>query len=277
MNSLILAALKLQLNPARGLIPGTVIMNKHNTPGDTKERIEKKLRGTTAFALNLGDGMKERIIQNAREKIATLEVSKEKIFPEYTEKKDFFEAAQKEYLEIKSQVDNIDDEIKKQNVLIDTFVHYNKSKDPDKRLQLNGHKPEINGTKAAKRIAWINEAVTVLEDENKFMSAEEIFSKVLSKSHVQECLKLMKSSKNPASIRGTTIDSYIEHSIKTAKGTYGGTFKPRLTTYKDLIGLVQWTDGDNVPLAQFMVTFMHGSHVNGSKLNGVGARELVEV
>lgn len=215
----------------------------------------KPLNGHKTVIINLAEGMNDRIVLNSEEKIIQLERSKEAMLPTYNEKKDFFDLAQREYNEVKVQMENLDEEIRKQNIIIDTFKNFSKHK--DRILQTTVEKEKRMGTKAPKRISWLDEACEVLSDTRKFMKPIDVFNAIIVKPHIQEAFKEMKSSKNPAAVKGTTIDNMIDHALKTVKGRYTAMFKPKLTVYKEKLGLPEWMDKDNIPQPKYMKEFMY--------------------
>lgn len=225
----------------------------------TEQKIKNGLNGKQSFILNLNDSMSERIIANAHKEIRHMEGEKQTLMPAYKEKKEFYDLARKEFEEIKEQVDKWDNEIKQQQILIDTMALFRKNKTKEKVLQVNVPPIKREGTAAPKRIAWLKEAAEVLETELRFMTPHEIYDKIVAKPHIQEAFKLMKSSSNPAGIRRTTTDSIVEHAVKVAGRKLQST-NPIMTVYKDLIGLCEWVDDKNIPHPPMMKQFMYAEN-----------------
>jgi hypothetical protein len=222
------------------------------------EAIKKNLNGKTAVALNLTDGITERVVKNARQIIAEITKSKEAMRPAYEEKKIFYLQVKKEFDEVEQQWNNLDEEIKSQMVLVDTFVKVRKNKEY-KVIKVLKEPEKRNGTKAAKRVAWLKEAHEILEKQNKFMTPEEVYCMIIEKPSVKDQLSQMSSfQKNPAGTRFTTTQGFIDHATTAAKRLRTNqNFNTYFLIYNEKIGLPEWLDNNHVPLAKYMKEFMH--------------------
>jgi hypothetical protein len=229
---------------------------------EQQQKIENSIKGKQTFALNISDSMRATIIQNSREQIASLEGSLEKLMPAYTERKAFLDEALAHFNEIKVQVDNFNESIKNQKIVLDSFHHYSKQASDSKVIQFTKEKKTVVKSQAGKRqkIDWLAEFETVLQEENKFMSFDDVFNIVITKDHILEVCKTMVTySKNPRYAISPTKAAIFEHAIATAeKKNKGWKFKPVITVYKERLGLASWVDQLNVPQPKFMKEFMYG-------------------
>jgi len=218
----------------------------------------KLYNGKEAFILNVSDSMNARIIQNAREKIAQLEISQESLRPSYEENQKFYLEAKVIYDDIATQMNNLIEEEKQQQIIIQTFVNFKKVDRANKRLQTYSEPEQHNGTKAPKYMKWIDEAAIVLREQNRFMFPGEVYDLIVLKPEIMALMKHMKSfNTNPSGVKFTTITSFIEHALRyTDDNIRGKRYNARLTVYNERVGLCEWVDQDNRPKLQYLKEFM---------------------
>jgi hypothetical protein len=213
---------------------------------------KKASKDTKRVVLNLSEGMNERIVKNSQDKIHQLEASIERMMPVFMEKKEFYDLAFKEFNDVKVQMENLEGEINKEEIIIATFKTYGKGE-----VVRQVQEEQRSGTRAPKRIAWLDEASDVLAQADRFLEPLEIFESIMAKPHIQDSLKQMKSGSNVTSVRMTTLDSLISHGKKAMSGKYTNIFKPRVTWYQERLGLPEWTDENSVPKARYIKEFMY--------------------
>lgn len=221
-----------------------------------QQKIIRQISGKDAHVLNLSDSLQDRIVQNASSAIMALQASKAKLMPTYEEKKLQLELAQQEFNEVAVQMENIDNEVKEQELLVQTMTQFMKLDKKDKALRVLAPAAEKKGTPAPKRIAWLDEAYKVLSEEGVFLSSKELVEKIVKQPHIQEIVKQMKS--HISGTKTTAELNFISHAQITMRreDTWGRNFKPVLWIYKDMLGLYEWKGEDDIPLPPYMKQFM---------------------
>lgn len=233
---------------------------------EEKQRaVEEGLKGKVPAIFNISNQQGDLIIGNAEVIIAQLEVSKENMRKVYEDTKAAFEEIQKDWMSVKTQWDNLNENIHDQQRLIAIMKHYRRIPDADKRLQTNVKAPEgIVYESSVKRIKWLKGAVQVLKDANEFMELPKLVDLVLE---IPEVLEEAKKSEKYKAVglngpRWAGIESLTKHIKQVLKGKQeSALFKPTITMYKGLVGLVEWTtmeDGKVVPDANHIKQFMFG-------------------
>lgn len=224
------------------------------------EQIKQNIKGKQAYTLNITGSMTDRMVQNAKESMDSLATRREELLPQFEEKRQAYETAQREFQEVKNAIDAIDEEVRQQHLIVDALVNFQQKDEPGKRMQLHGSTEEAeaaNKTKRPRLVSWTDEAEEVLKENSKFMPADEVFDIIVKKPHIQEALKQMKTAKTMSTVKGVTVDNIISHALKVARGEWRGRFAPTFTVYKEMIGLVGWVDASNNPLEPFNQQFVH--------------------
>lgn len=225
------------------------------------EQIKQNLKGKQAYTLNITGSMTDRMVQNAKEAMDNLAARREELLPQFEEKRQAYETAQREFQDLKNAIDTIDEDVRQQHLIVDALVNFQQKEEPGKRMQIHGSAEEAdaanNKTKRPRLISWTDEAEEVLKENSRFMPAEEVFDIIVKKPHIVEALKQMKTAKTMSTVKGVTVDNIISHALKVARGEWRGRFAPTFTVYKDLIGLVGWVDASNNPIDPFNQQFVH--------------------
>lgn len=224
------------------------------------EQIKQNLKGKQAYTLNITGTMTDRMVQNARESMDNLAARREELLPQFEEKRQAYETAQREFQDAKAAIDTIDEEVRQQQLVVDALVNFQQKDEPGKRMQIHGSAEDAeaaNKTKRPRLISWTDEAEEVLKENSKFMPADEVFDIIVKKPHIQEALKQMKTAKTMSTVKGVTVDNIISHALKVSRGEWRGRFGPTFTVYKDLIGLVGWVDASNNPVEPYTQQFVH--------------------
>lgn len=224
------------------------------------EQIKQNIKGKQAYTLNITGSMTDRMVQNAKDCMDSLAARREELLPQFDEKRQAYETAQREFQEVKAAIDAIDEDVRQQHLVVDALVNFQQKEEPGKRIQIHSNAEEADAAAKTKRprlISWTDEASDILTEKGKFMSAEEVFDLIVQKPHVQEALKQMKTAKTMSTVKGVTVDNIISHALKVSRGEWRGRFGPTFTVYKDLIGLVGWVDAANNPVDPYNQQFVH--------------------
>jgi hypothetical protein len=206
-----------------------------------KEEVERGLNGKTPYAVNIGEGMTSLISKNAHERIALLNLEREKLLPQY-------ERDKTDYLEIKAafdalqkQMDNIAEEVAQQDAIIVAMQSFKKAG----KVQVNKTDVKIIHERFAgkKNISWLTEFQSVLRNHQKFMSPWEVMNLVAAKQHVKDAIQLNKKKVIDKSL---IIQNILKHTALSYKAMGGQTmdvrFIPTIAEYKGKIGLYEWLE-----------------------------------
>lgn len=223
------------------------------------EKIKQNIKGKQAYTLNITDSMTERMVQNAKECMDNLTTKREELLPQFEEKRQAFETAQREFQEARAAIDALDEDMRQQHLIVEALTNFHQKDETGKRMQIHGSAEQAEAAEKGKRqrlISWTDEAEAVLTETGRFMPADEVFDRIVQKPNVQDALKQMKTGKNMSTVKGVTVDNLISHALKVARGEWRGRFGPTFTVYKDLIGLVGWVDSSNNPVEPYNQQFI---------------------
>lgn len=227
------------------------------------EALSQKIKGKQPYTLNLSDNMTDRIVQNAKDQISKLQTTREEILPLFEEKRLAYEEAQREFNETKNYIDTLDEEVRQQEIIVDTLLNFKANPSAEKRMRIHSEPGEAESgsrrgrSESGERISWQAEALNALKELGKFIAADDLLNIVFQKPHIKEQIKGMKSGKFPSTLKATTVNNLLSHAIKVSRGEWKGPAAPKFTLYKDLLGLLEWVDKDNNPVEPYNAQFLH--------------------
>lgn len=204
--------------------------------------MDKNIKDKAFYTMNFNNASINLAIQNSREKIAEINVLKEKLSPEYEKTKSFYEEAKELFLAIDKQWNSLQESIDQQNILINGFTTFNKSTAANKILKRSIDVKDVpDGTKKDMNVKWLPAAVNVLNKEDKFMTWEEIWYEFAKDAElVAKCNKNITKFKDMKGVAGNGI---MKHILRTNR-KHG---EKLLCVYHDKIGIADWVDENNVP------------------------------
>lgn len=185
-------------------------------------------------------GMEKIIIQNAKEKIAQLESQKEKLTPDYNDKEQFYKEAYKEFMDVKLQMDSLDEQIGKETEIINAFDKFRDA--PGNSLLKRIEKTNLEQSKPSKegrvfRVKWNEEAAKVLKEKDIFMSPQEIFMEF---TKIPRIVELANQSKTGFGNMKWVIFEGLKRHAKKAKNKLERSSNQLLAMYEGKIGLDSW-------------------------------------
>jgi len=209
--------------------------------------LQKKIKEQEIYALNLNSESSALCIQNAKEKIAEIEVLKEKFMPTYEEKKTFFQSVKTEFEAAQREMDGLDESIAKQQIIINAFSVFNSNTSNVKVLRrLDNPDNAPPQSDHVMNVKWLEEAAVILERNKRFMSFEEIWTEFgKDQSLVDRCNKNKTKFKH---MSYAVYSSFVKQ-VKRPAGSrvYNGTARG---LWHDKYGLASWLDDQGEPTEQ---------------------------
>lgn len=218
------------------------------------------LQNKEFYSLNLDVNSVALSLQNARDKILATKVLQEKFLPEYDEKKKFYESVRVEFASIQSQWDNLELDIKNQEILVNAFTTFTNSKSENKRLQrMIDIKDKPKGPEKDMNVKWLQECVKVLLVTKIFMSWKELWDEFTKDAAlIQRC---NKNKTQFGHMKGIAIHGIMKHIGRDHRKRQS---LQLLVLYNDKIGLPDWVDDNGIPVQVKIKEFMFaGSNDNG--------------
>jgi hypothetical protein len=193
---------------------------------------------TEGHAATIIDGALERIRQN----MVLL-----------SEKEGPMKEAEEYYLLAKKEVDTIKHQLDCDNLLVESFSRFkNKLLDDLKPLRTTRGESHNDMKDREKRkykkqdFHWNEYAIEVLKAENKYLTPEELWQKVLARFNIAARMKESGNEKDLRKNRWGAIHNCWLNSCKKVRG--GSTYKTlKLIDYKGTIGLLEWALDDYTP------------------------------
>ena len=209
------------------------------------------------YALNINDESTKLIIENSRDRIATVTYEKTLFTSEYEEKLKFYTQVKDEFFEIQKKWDGFAETIQQQDIIISAFTGFRNKDKPEKVLQRTiekGTQPVVE--RGRYTIDWIKEAQNKLTEKNIFLNIDELWNFMLSDAGgLYERFPDRKQKTKYA--KCSTFQSIITHCLKF------NTRKSRnqiLVQYENKIGLDAWVDDKGIPRAEYIKEFMYGEN-----------------
>jgi hypothetical protein len=198
------------------------------------------------YALNLTDKQTDRLITKVEADITIL-------MQEISTKTGPLREAEQYYLELKREHDTIQGELDDSKSLLEALTRFKTNARSTKEIRVLRTTSVTEAKEKQKRyFKWIQMAIEVLTKEDRYMSHEELWKKMLQTfPEIEQTFGGNKS--RIAQVRNTTFHNFNRACEESRKNNSG-----KLIDYQKKIGLFGWTMDDLVPDAQHIKEFMHG-------------------
>jgi hypothetical protein len=198
------------------------------------------------YALNLTDKQTDRLITKVEADITIL-------MQEISTKTGPLREAEQYYMELKREHDAIQDELNDSKSLLEALTRFKTNARGSKEIRVL-RTTSVTESKEKKRrhFKWIQMAIEVLTKEDKYMSHEELWKKMLTSfPEIEKAFNGDKQKLNQ--VKNTTFHNFNRACEESRKNNSG-----KLIDYQKKIGLFGWTLDNLAPDPQHIKEFMHG-------------------
>lgn len=204
------------------------------------------------YVLNLNGKFQQLVVENSREKINQLSVLVEKLLPDFNKKREdldearrFMASVEKDFNEIKGQMDSLKGQIADQNQVISVMKGF---RDVETEKILKGVM-ERPAKSSPKRLVWMPIIIDILDAEGAFMTFDAIWHKLSTNGDVVRGVAEF-SGKKLSSLKSAVYANLVYHHNNT---------KPKnkkICIYNEKFGLVDWTAEDGTINPVYLKEFM---------------------
>lgn len=197
------------------------------------------------YALNLTDTQADKLISKIEADVTAQ-------LHELQSKQDPLTEAEQYYHSIRDEVERLTTELNDNKSLLEALVRFKTNKKGIKEIRVLRTTSNVEQREKHQRyFKWIQMAVQILTDQDRFMSGDELFNSILKLN--QNIEKSVGGDKGKlGTLKNTTLHNFIRTCNETRKNGRG-----KLIDYNDKFGLFDWVMDDYTPDPNHIKAFIH--------------------